>query len=252
MTQMIRKQISWYTRKIRRGKPFAVAGYSDAEWFCIMGFREGEKTGLGQVISKEHGQLLLEILHRRLHDKTFIVAVPGCIWDIPAFRYQSGLKTSLEMWGLGDLVFYERDMVTDDLACQGGLYPFISEIRRHKTTIIGPAELRGLDFLDYDDFVEIPTPNLHLEPDKIDIAVNQARLCGEGLVLVSAGVSAAVIIDKLHGTIGNSQVIDCGSIWDAFVGIGGQRQWRADLYSSPQKLEAWKRSNLREIYKSRD
>ena len=33
--------------------------------------------------------------------------------------------------------------------------------------------------------------------------------------------------------------IDMGSTWDSFVGIGGQRAWRGQLYSDPRKYQAW-------------
>jgi hypothetical protein len=75
--------------------------------------------------------------------------------------------------------------------------------------------------------------------------VEAAKRYGKSAVYcVSAGVSAAIIIDQLHDTLPDSCLLDCGSIWDAFVGIGGQRQWRAELYANPKAWERWKRKNL--------
>ena len=40
---------------IRKRRYLSVAGFSDAEWFCILGGREGEKTALGQTLTAAHG-----------------------------------------------------------------------------------------------------------------------------------------------------------------------------------------------------
>jgi hypothetical protein len=136
-------------------------------------------------------------------------------------------------------------MVMDDLAANAGLYPFIHQLQKMCTCVIGNEALRGLDFLGYDHFVSVSSPNLHMEENGIERAVDMAYAFGKPAVyLISAGVSAALIIDKLHDLISDSFFIDCDSIWDAFVGIGGQRTWRAKLYASPKAWHKWKAKNL--------
>ncbi|GAG77896.1 unnamed protein product, partial [marine sediment metagenome] len=147
---------------------------------------------------------------------------------------------------------YERDMILDDLARDAGLFPLINQLQKMDVVIIGPRPLRRLHFLNRKHFVQISSPNLHLEfkQDRkrlsgIDWAVEDALEYGKPAVyLVSAGVSAAVIIDRLHDEIPDSFFIDCGSIWDAFVGIGEQREWRANLYDNPIALAEWEGRNL--------
>lgn len=241
------KPIEWYVDRLARGDHFSLAGYSDAEWLCVLGYRLGETTGLGQVISAEHGDLLADVLHRRRRDKRFLFAVPKCLVDASRPVFGDGC---IDWWlGHNDLRIeaYERDMVTDDLARGAGLYPFIKQLKQTETVVIGPRPLRGLYFLGFRHFVEISTPNLHLERGGIDRAVGEALIYKRpAAYLVSAGVSAAVIIDRLHDEAPRgSSLIDCGSIWDAFVGIGGQREWRAKLYANPQEWERWKRKNLK-------
>lgn len=224
---------------------FSLVGYSDAEWYCVLGKRINERTGLGQIIDANHGKKLCEILERRQKCENFLFAVPRCLGQLPEFDTYD-IEDFLEKKGI-ELEAYERDMVTDDLAEAAGLYPFIREIqsRKNKVVVIGNKHLRKTShFLGYNHFIEIESPNLHKTSNGVDNAVRDAIRRGiQGLYLVSAGVSAAVIIDKLHDEIPKSWFIDCGSIWDAFVGIGGQREWRAKLYKDPVALAAWKWRN---------
>jgi len=242
------KPISYYVGRLREGKRFAFPGYSDAEWICIAGMREGGKSGLGQIFSRTHGKLLLEILKRRSSDKDFLFAVPSCIWNgsMPGLTQIRERAREVMNKHEVEVEFYERDMVTDDLARKGGLYPLINQLQQMRTVVIGPKALRGIDyFLKYDHFVEISTPNLHMEPLGIISAVEDALLYGKSATyLVSAGVSAAVILDRLYDEIPDSFFLDCGSMWDAFVGIGGQREWRNKLYENHDNMRKWRRANL--------
>ncbi len=242
------ESIGHFIQLIRSDQYFSLAGFSDAEWYCILGQRVGEKTGLGQIITMEHGVRLLDVIRRRQRQKRFMFAIPKCLYEV------SGLCDGQMDWMLGreniQIEAYERDALTDDLARKAELAPFIRLMAqlppRKAVVMIGPAELRNCGyFLHYHHFVEISTPNLHLEPGGIERAVKSALGFGKpGAYLVSAGVSAAIIIDQLHDRLCDSWIMDCGSIWDAFVGIGGQRQWRAELYADPEKMEAWRKKNL--------
>lgn len=244
------ESIYHYIGWLKEGRFFSFAGFSDAEWYCILGLYQGEKSGLGQVIDAAHGQRLLDVLKRRQKDEgKFLIAVPKCLWRGRPNDGVTGLADGEIDWFLGRhdirIEGWERDMVLDDLARDAGLHPFIHQLRYMPVAVIGPAPLRGLAFLKYRHFVEISTPNLHMEPGGIEQAIESAKSYGRsGVYLVSAGVSAAVIIDGLHDAIPDSWFIDCGSIWDAFVGIGGQREWRAKLYADPEALEKWKHDNL--------
>ena len=238
---------SWahYLRWMVDGYHFSFAGFSDAEWYCMMGVRIGERTGLGQTINAAHGRVLLDVLKRRQYNKRFLFAIPKCLWQMPGFA-----EGQID-WFLGrkdiSIEGYERDMVLDDAARDAELYPFIRQLQDMKTVMIGPDPLRCMGkLLGLKAFVEIPTPNLHMTQRGIFEAVTQTLDIGlmNCVYLISAGVSAASIIDQLHDKITNSWFIDCGSIWDAFAGIGGQREWRSILYGNKTKCDEWKHLNL--------
>ncbi len=244
------ESIHHYLRWMEQGRHFSFAGYSDAEWYCMLGMREGEQTGLGQVLSAAHGGLLTNVLRRRQGDPRFLPAVPKCLWPGEGWPGLPGFAEGQIDWFLGRQIIsvegWERDMVLDDLARDGGLYPLIRQLQQMNVCLIGPEPLRCTKrFLRWQHFVPIQTPNLHMWDGGIEGAVQRALDWGRpGVYLVSAGVSAAVIIDLLHDAVPDSWFVDCGSIWDAFAGIGGQRQWRADLYADVRKLDRWIKDNL--------
>lgn len=244
------KTIEYYIDRLKNGDHFAVAGFSDAEWFCILGQlggRVGEKTALGQTICDQHGRVLLDVLRRRQHDPNFHIAIPKCLFNLPMFcngiiqKTLNKLRISFEA--------YERDMVNDDLARDGLLFPFIQQLQQMSVVLIGPAHLYATyDFLHPIDHVVTATPNLHMIKLGIDNAVERVlhmpKHFRPPVFLVSAGVSAAVIIDRLYDELPQSAFIDCGSIWDAFAKEGGQRDWRAELYANEDKWNAWVKVNI--------
>ena len=55
--------IQYYIDRMCKGEYFAQVGYSDAEWYCMYGIREGEKTGLGQILSPHETKVRCEARH---------------------------------------------------------------------------------------------------------------------------------------------------------------------------------------------
>lgn len=245
--QLHHKKIDFYLDHIKEDNTFSMAGFSDAEFYCMMGIREGEETGLGQTLNEEHGKRLIDVLQRRQLDDDFLVAIPQCLWNLPHFA-DGQIDEFFHSRGIILRNAYERDQVTDNLARDAELFPLISLLRHRRCCIIGPTPLRKLrTYIGNHPIVEIDSPNLHMTEHGIETAIKAAKAYGHNsrdrtIYLVSAGVSAAVIIDQLHEVPG-AWAIDCGSIWDAFVGIGAQRDWRRELYADPEKLEQWKRKN---------
>ncbi len=245
--KIIERDIQFYIQKLRLGERFSIAGYSDAEWFSILGHRLGKKTGLGQILDADTGKKLSDILFCRQDTPNFMFAIPDILIDGAYFKktkISDKIQRYLQYHEI-DTDWYERDMVTDNLARDAGLHPFIKQLQKMAVHIVGNNHLRGLEFLNYKHFFEISSPNLHMEKNGINQTVRDILDAPvDGVYLVSAGVSAAIIIDRVYDHLPNSWFIDCASIWDAFVGIGGQRQWRADLYADEEKYQEWLNANL--------
>jgi hypothetical protein len=246
MIKIHEEPIGFFIDKLQRNDYFSLAGFSDAEWFCMLVMRAGDTTALGQILDPVHGRKLRGVMERRQYDRRFLFAIPKVLWTLPNFD-DGSIDRFLIQHDI-EIEAYERDLITDHLAMQADLYPLIAQLQKMDTVLIGNEALVGMkEILFLKEFISVSSPNLHLEAGGIEKAVNDVKAYARRwqlnptVYLISAGVSAAVIIDQLHDQIDCSWFIDCGSIWDAFVGIGSQREWRSQLYANPELLEQWKR-----------
>lgn len=250
MTRILfeRATIEFYTGKIERREHFAFVGYSDAEWYCITGFDEGKVTGYGQTITSSVSTSLMGIVRKRLKDEQFMIASPDCIWEGPMFD-GSGLREridkALQRHGVDEIVLYERDSVLDEAAEHGILFPWIRCFRSKLITFVGNAAHRDISsVIGYTNFVEIPPRNLHLDGAAMKDVICQIRSSPPTQVyLFAAGIASAMLIDAVYDYFPSSCFVDCGSAFDAFVGIGSQREWRRQLYLHPERLIEWRKIN---------
>ena len=237
--------IEFYIEKLKKNEYFSVSGFGDSEWICLLPDtgRLNTRSGYGQLHTWEAGKMLREALRI---EKDYFCATPKVIKEIRKEAYLDGF---LEKLGLKDLEFYERDMVTDDLAATlGGLQPLIKQLRKMNVVIIGNQHLKGLHFLNPKKIITIPDNDFHLDEEGMNKVVKECiDYWKPSVYLFSTGISAAIMIGKLHNKIPKSWFIDCGSIWDCFVGTGGQREWRAKLYKDPKLLKEWKDKNLNDL-----
>lgn len=236
--RIVKKSLSWYADKIRNDEIFSFPGYSDVEWNCMFSKNIGEYSALGQLQTEEIGKELIKSM--KVRDKNYLKAMPECLFDIPGWK-----KEDIDNFCVNHSIypeFYERDMVLDIAAENAELKPLIDAVKNKPVHFIGNKELRRVP-IKYDTFFEISTPNFHLEGKTNELVERVLTKNREGVYFISAGVSAAVIISKLHGMI-PAWFIDTGSIWDAFVGIGGQRDWRAQLYKNKKLWKKWIQKNV--------
>ena len=109
------KPIDWYIEKLKRGEHFSLAGYSDAEFFCMMGIRKNQFSGLGQQLCPEHGKKLTEIMQRRQHDPRWMFAIPKCLWTaVLQFRKNPASPYNIDSW-------LEKNGISIEVL----LYPFL-------------------------------------------------------------------------------------------------------------------------------
>lgn len=225
--------ISWYIEQME--KPYSLPGFSDAEWFCLIEERVGHRTGYGQLLTGRANDMLRDAL--RLKGRVFR-AMPSCLLSFP----QGERVREYARYSLRGIEFYERDMITDELAKRAGLAPLIAKLRTMKVGLVGNPALSELEVIPIAEFFPTDPNDFHLNRKgmKEVIVEIQKRPCD--IYLFSSGISAACMIGRLHGKV-DATLFDCGSIWDAYVGIGGQREWRAALYENPELLKSWKKAN---------
>lgn len=231
--------MDYYITRLKENAYFSFPGFGDSELFCIVGQRLGTHSGFGQLHTEEIGVLLREAIKPK--DENYLRAFPKIVTHQPLWDYYQTYPLE------GD--FYERDMVLDDFAVKpGALRDFIEQLRKMNVYIVSNSAARGLHFLNYKKFFEITSPNYHLVEGGIQKTVDEITAFGQpGVYLFACGMSDAPMISALHGKIKDAFLIDVGSIFDAFVGQGAQREWRQKLYSNPQRWVEWIAANLQNV-----
>jgi len=217
-------RIEDYVWLLERGLPFTVARYGDGEWSCILG-RVG-RNAQGEDYLPELREALIEtLLHPRL---TFYGLSPGrklCREANDWMLHEPGLSPRLR-WAPVE--------VLADANLAGVLGPFIAALGKYQIVLVGPSHLRPLDVLAPVAFVEVPLPNAFLAVDETVARVREAvRKAFRGpwpiVVCWSAGMATAVGMHRVANGIGVTQ-IDCGAIWDPYVGVQSRKNYRADWF----------------------
>jgi len=228
------KSLDWYIKKLIKKEYFSIGAYGDGEWTAILDKPLGQTNAEGTIYTQE----LCDALEKSLEFKSdnFFFSSPKGIMEKRIDKFLKKKELDIE--------FYEKEMWNDEMVA-GNLSPFIRQLRKMNVVIISNKHLRKLDFLNYDKFIEVGYPNCYTELDRV------YRECLEygksGVYLVAMGLPATLLVQKLHGRILNSFFLDLGSIWDAFVGIGGQRGFRQELYADKEKYKQWREANLKDI-----
>ena len=234
------KPIGWYINKLKNNEYFSIGMLGDGEWNAIMHSDVHGKNAEETIYTPDLCDDLFESL--KFKADNFYFSTPEGLKN-PKW---SGLgEVRIDKWlkkaGV-EIEFLEKDC-WDRWTREAMLGPFIKQLQKMNVCIVSNKALRGLSFLNYDHFIEIGYPNCY---DEIDRAVEECLLhYGKpGVYLVAMGLPAALFVQKMHGKIPNSWFLDLGSIWDAFVGIGAQRGWRAELYNDPEEYHIWKKASL--------
>ncbi len=221
--------IAWYTAKLSLGEHFSMGMYGDAEWLCVFKNKIGGRNAENTIYTGPLCDALAESLN--YENPAFLFSTPEVLRtpEFADFASRIDALTSIE--------FVEKDCWDLEVRT-GGLVDFIKQLQSMKTCVISNTHLRRLAFLGYDEFIEVSYPNCF---DEVGPVVEQAIEIGPGYVyLISAGLPAALIAQRIQIALGDVFALDLGSIWDAFVGIGAQRGWRKEIYEDEAKYAEWK------------
>ncbi len=219
--------LEWYVNKLKNLEYFSQGMYGDAEWICIfhkhIGGRNAEYT--------EYTKPLCDALEQSLQ-----YTKENFYFSVPIILEHPSVNMAKDIDKVTNIEFVEKDC-WDKWTREGTLVPFIKQLQGMRTCIISNKALRGLNFLQYDEFIEISYPNCY---DEIDSVMNQIKSVGNDCVyIVCAGLPATLITQKIHSEYEKVFALDMGSIWDAFVKIGAQRGWRREMYADPKLHRAW-------------
>lgn len=231
--------LDWYIEKLQKGEHFAVTSMGDGEWIAVFKDRVGSENAEGTVYTKELCDDLASTLAYQADN--FFHSTPG---DLEYTGLTGRIDKYLQEHDL-DIEFLDKN-VWDKAVRAGELGPFIGEIRRHATCVVSNEAMQGLYFLNARAFVEVGYPNAY---ENLVDAVNEAASVDCAVYIVAMGLAGPVFVRELHKRIGNrATIIEIGSCFDIFCGMGGQRGWRSECYIDPRKVLEVRRKNLDFLY----
>jgi len=238
--QVETKSLDWYLQKIKNKEPFSLGHYGDGEIQCILNHFGDNFTGNceGTNYTKELTKAMVDSMYFK--PDNFYFAISGMLQTYtPMKHYAKGIDKHFP-----NKQFYEKG-IWNEAMHKGELYPLIKELRNQDVYIVGNKMLRNLTFLNYKGFYEVSYPNCFGELEEITKQILKDNK--EGVYIFACGIPATLFVQKLHGKIPNSWFIDMGSIWDGFIGIGGQRPTRREFYLHPETWKDWVKDNLKDI-----
>ena len=233
------KPLSWYVDKLERGEPFSSPLYGDGEFIVARGRSIGRTMQNGEIITS---QLVDEMRKSMLiDDPNYLRGTdPNLInWrdyqggDWEEFqRYCRQIEEYLASLGRE---FDWYDGVVWEYACRdGNLAPLFKALNKRKVFLVGNPRLQDFTVLQLEGFHPVPERNACSAIDEIEeLVVREPNM----VYIFCMGLGAVPLISRLHGKIPNATLLDCGSVFDVFVGLGESRGWRAEVYANPERLK---------------
>lgn len=240
--------LDWYVQKLKRGERFGLGMYGDGEWQAIFRHALKMKRFTQNCEATVYDDKLCEEMAESLKygGRNFLFSAPDTFKVVPEyFQYEAMADASAHIMGCDGIEYVEKNVWNKEMK-EGGLWPLIEQLRKMPVYFIGNAYLRGLTFLKYKKFFEIGYPNCYLDGSFQKAKDDVVEFGKPGVYLIAAGIPAALMAQHIHKNVADATVIDTGSIWDGFVGIGGQRSFRHELYQDEAAWQAWAHKNIKD------
>lgn len=211
------RPLSWYTNRIKNGKPFAFLRWGDylATETVFEGFGFQEFT-------PELRADIRRVLEEYVSDPAYVMATT------PIYHF-----VRLGLWGHVAHLFAELDLlnihwvsteVFNRAMHRGELGPFIQALRSVRVLVVGPLWMRPVTdtVLPSAAFLAIPPNNAH-EKTSATMAAILAHPEVD-VIMISAGPAAQVWTHDLWMHLGQTtSIINWGSTWAPFVGKMGHK-----------------------------
>lgn len=227
------RNLKFYTDKLKAREPFALARYGDGEWLTILGYIGGHNSN-GCTFTQALSDDLRKVLRRGLdYDHGLLGIARRRIGHyIHAFLQREKI----------DLTFVKGDvLLNENLA--GRLFPFVEQLRERRIIYLCPRHCRGmgkrrLGLFDPVTYLHPPKQNAHREKRNILGALeNLIPRYRIDTVLFSSGLASKVFIDELwQRTAGEITLIDVGSMFDGYFGVGSRSYIRKGNYDFKKLL----------------
>lgn len=228
---------------IRTDEPFAYASFGDGEFRCMMGYDWGTNPS-GQEMNGPHvaADLVRALKGGRLtHAGWGMNPIRSTCWEsigwlirhdysYPVLQRDDDLLTWRGVVHQDIRVnWVSKCGLTESFFRPGAQYPLIKTIQElgRPVWLVGPKHLEPVTERLGVNQLFVPFPDAYAEIDRLTNEGLDALEPG-ALVLVSAGFSTNVLVDRWCGRRPNArrQYLDTGAIWDPHAGVASRSGYR--------------------------
>jgi len=224
--------LEYYVNRVAEGRPFSFVRFGDGEWTAAI-LHDRERTSSGSQ------SLTLRGLQSDMRDA--LVDCPVAESYIPSLRPTS-LKPQIVTWlkhSVPKGVVWHDCRVMYLSSAWGTLFPFVDALRNLTVPLIfvGPCRLWTLRLSGiFPKATVIVIPNVDCYTSKGEIMAQILGLPRPAFISFTAGPAAKVMIHQLYPLIGDtSYMIDCGSLWDVYVGHVTRRYMKTMTFHTIQR-----------------
>lgn len=255
-----REPLSFYVEKLRRGEPFTVLTYGDGEFTVMSGARNGTYyTNYREYVT---GRLAGELVRSldapgddllRGSDPFLLQPETYGGRDVASVRDVAAKAARV----LGDRVLTWYDGTVWDAAVrEGKLGPLLGALRGREVYLIAhPAvyhAVKRYDLFPLWWFHAVPPEDAagswevlaDAIPEEVDWKNGSGATGMRSCFLVCCGLSAIPLCLRIRERNPSAAVLDLGSTFDLFAGLGGERGWRSELYADGTTWQDVLRRNL--------
>jgi hypothetical protein len=209
-------RVDAYIQALHARTPFAFSRWGDGEWACLLGRPGHNKAGMPYSAPLRE-DLTAVLLSRPAYDLGLSSSVVA-----PTRAKRLSLRTEVPAWlaahGL-TLPWVDADgLYRRSLA--GTLVSFVAALASRQVILVGPTYFSGLRLFPVVGHIVVPPRMVHEhEIARLTRATLAALHDWPGAVVaISAGMSANVLIDRVHAARRDATLIDCGSLWEPYLG----------------------------------
>ena len=244
-----RHPLSWYVAKLERGEPFTSLLYGDGEFMVADGEHIGKTLAFGEVVTEQlHREMVASLLEPgediiRGTDPNLINYMDYGGRDIDTFR-PVGRRVNALLAKVAPNLDWVDGVMWDVASREGGLGSLLKALQERWTITVGNEKLMG--FADrIGGFLPVLSENACSQ-----LTILEANLIGrignisKPVLVFCMGLGAIPLAMRLRKVVPECTVLDLGSIFDVFAGIGEQRGWRAEMYADPVAWKECIRKNL--------
>ena len=236
-----RHPLSWYVDKLERGEPFTSLLYGDGEFMVADGEHVGKTLAFGEVVTEQlHREMVASLLEEganiiRGTDPNLINYMEYGGRDIDSFRPVGKRVNALLAKVAPDLEWVDGVM-WDVASREGQLGPLIRVLRKRLTVFVGNVKLLPFaeEYLGWGTAVPDENAAKWLNGSESMLVQWAGENVHHPVFVLCMGLGAIPLAMRLRKAVPGCTVLDLGSIFDVFAGIGEQRGWRQEMYADPE------------------